>query len=192
MPTYAPPSACVILVPANGAIEPGCDDSLREMERRGYPVWRVRGYSAVDAARNRMATDALSQGFEEMMWIDSDVVFDPNDVEKLRKHNLPLVCGLYAKKGPQQFACEFLKGTPGIRFGKQGGLVEIRYCGFGFTHTRKATFTAIHHKLKLPISNQRFASPLLAFFEPMTVPETAACGRFPKTMLFANGHGEPA
>lgn len=55
MPEPAPPSACVILVPANGLIDPGCEDALRELERRGYAVWRVRGYSQVDAARNQMA-----------------------------------------------------------------------------------------------------------------------------------------
>jgi hypothetical protein len=39
-------------VPVGGAIDPGCEDALREWERRGYAVWRVRGYSAIGAARN--------------------------------------------------------------------------------------------------------------------------------------------
>lgn len=34
-----PPSACVVLVPVGGAIDPGCDDALRELEKRGYPLW---------------------------------------------------------------------------------------------------------------------------------------------------------
>ena len=108
-------------MPVGGAIDPACDDALRELERRGHPVWRVRGYSAVDAARNQMATDALAQGFDELMWIDADIVFHPDDVERLRTHNLPFTCGLYPKKGPRQFACEFLPGTPSVRFGKNGG-----------------------------------------------------------------------
>ena len=33
------------------------------------------------------------------MWIDSDVVFYTDDLERLRAHKLPLVCGIYAKKG---------------------------------------------------------------------------------------------
>ena len=104
------PSACVVLVPVGGAIEAGCDDALRELERRGYAVRRVRGYSAVDAARNQMATDALAAGFDELMWIDSDVVFDPDDVDRLRAHDRPFTCGIYPKKGPRQFACEFAPG----------------------------------------------------------------------------------
>ncbi|MGH7168952.1 MAG: hypothetical protein ACRELF_16275 [Gemmataceae bacterium] len=61
----SPQSRCVVLVPVGGAIDPGCEDSLRELERRGYPVWRMRGYSAIDAARNQLASDALAQGFNE-------------------------------------------------------------------------------------------------------------------------------
>jgi hypothetical protein len=57
---FAPPSACVVLVPVGGTLDPACDDALRDLERRGHPVWRVRGYSAVDAARNQLATDALA------------------------------------------------------------------------------------------------------------------------------------
>ena len=164
-------SACVILVPVGGAIDRGCDDALKELERRGYPVWRVRGYSAVDAARNQMATDALSQGFDELMWIDSDVVFYPDDVERLRAHGLPFTCGLYPKKGPRQFACEFLPGTQNVRFGVHGGLTEIRYCGFGFTHTREVVYDRIKEQLDLPVCNLRFGSPLVPFFEPMVVPD---------------------
>src|SRR5579885_3317312 len=60
-------SRCVVLGPVGGPIDPGCEDGLRELERRGYVVWRVRGYSAIDAARNQMASDALAQGFDELM-----------------------------------------------------------------------------------------------------------------------------
>jgi hypothetical protein len=95
------------------------------LERRGYAVWRVRGYSAIDAARNRMAGDALAQGFDALMWIDGDIVFAADDVDKLRRHNLPLVCGIYPKKARREFACAFLPQTRQVRFGVAGGLLEI-------------------------------------------------------------------
>jgi predicted O-methyltransferase YrrM len=171
MPELAPPSACVVLVPIGGPLDQACDDALRELERRGHPVWRVRGYSAVDAARNQLATDALGKGFAEVMWVDADVAFDPNDVARLRAHNLPFTCGLYPKKGPRQFACEFLPGTPSVRFGKHGGLTEVRYCGFGFTHVRREVFEAVQAHAALPVCNQRFGSPLVPFFEPTSIPE---------------------
>jgi hypothetical protein len=47
------------------------------------------------------------------MWVDADVVFDPDDADRLRRHDdRPFTCGLYPKKGPRQFACEFFPGTP--------------------------------------------------------------------------------
>jgi predicted O-methyltransferase YrrM len=159
------------LVPVGGAIDPGCDDALRELERRGYPVWRYRGYSAVDAVRNQMATDAVGRGFAETFWVDADVAFDPDDVDRLRAHDLPFTCGVYPKKGPRQFACEFLSGTPAVRFGKRGGLVEVRYCGFGFVHVRREVFLEVQRRLALPVCNRRFESPLVPFFEPTAVPD---------------------
>jgi hypothetical protein len=169
MTDLTPPSACVVLVPAGGPVEPGCDDALRELERRGYAVWKYRGYSAVDAARNQLATDALAAGFAELMWVDADVVFDPTDVARLRAHGLPFTCGLYPKKGPRQFACEFLPDTPGVRFGREGGLLPIRYCGFGFTHVRREVFEAVQRHAALPVCNLRFGKPLVPFFQPTCV-----------------------
>ena len=61
------PARCVVLVPVGGAMEPGCEDALKALEIKGYPVRRVRGYSAIDAARCQMATDALGDGFDELM-----------------------------------------------------------------------------------------------------------------------------
>ena len=62
-----------MLVPFSTFIHQECEDALKELERRGYPVRRVGGYAAIDQGRNQMATDALLDGFEETLWIDSDV-----------------------------------------------------------------------------------------------------------------------
>jgi hypothetical protein len=167
----SPTSRCVILVPVGGAIDPGCEDGLRELERRGYPVWRVRGYSAIDAARNQMASDALAQGFDELMWIDADIVFEADDVDKLRRHNLPLVCGLYPKKSPRQLACSLLPHTRRLVFGLQGGLFEILYCGFGFVLTRRVVYETMQRQLNLPLCNQRFPSTVLPYFAPLVAGE---------------------
>ena len=167
----ADPRQCVILVPVGGAIDPGCDDGLHELERRGYPVWRIRGYAAIDAARNQMASDALARGFKELMWIDADIVFDPNDVDKLRRRELPLVCGIYPKKSRRQFACSFLPQTRQVDFGIKGGVIEILYCGFGFVLTRRKVYETMQQQLRLPVCNQRFESPLLPYFAPWIIGE---------------------
>jgi len=161
------PARCVILVPVGGALDPGCEDGLRELERRGHPVRRVRGFSQIDVGRSQIATDALAAGFDELMWIDSDVAFDPNDVEKLRSHGRPFTCGLYPKKGLRQFANNFLPGTAQVRFGPHGGLLDILYCGFGFTHTRREVYDTVRRLPELAECNRGFHQSLVPYFAPL-------------------------
>src|SRR5271165_5180857 len=91
-------SRCVILVPAGRYIEPHCEFSLRQLEAQGHAVRRLYGFAQIDVARNRLASEAIADGFEELMWIDSDIAFEPQSVQRLRSHGLPIVCGLYPKK----------------------------------------------------------------------------------------------
>ena len=110
------PRRCVILVPFSSTIIPPCERALEELERRGYDVRRVGGYAAIDQGRNQMATDALLDGYEETMWIDADVGFHPDSVERLRSHALPMVCGIYPQKAKRALACHVLPGAPSITF----------------------------------------------------------------------------
>lgn len=161
------PRRCVVLVPYSGYIYPECDQSLKELERRGYQVRRVGGYAAIDQGRNQLSTDALIDGFEETLWIDSDVAFDPDDVEKLRRHSLPMVCGIYPQKGKRALACHVAIDTPKVVFGQQGGLIELLYAGTGFLHIRREVYMKVQSQLNLPICNERFGHPMIPFFLPM-------------------------
>ena len=164
-------SRCVILVPVGHYIEPTCDEALRALEGRGHPVRRVRGYSAIDQGRNQIATDALRAGFEELMWIDSDVAFEPGAVDQLRSHGQPIVCGVYPKKGKRAFACNFPPEATQVTFGKGGGLIEVPYAGAGFLYTRREVYEAIQQRLRLPVCNERFGPPMIPFFHPMIIPD---------------------
>jgi hypothetical protein len=161
------PRRCVVLVPVSQYVEPWCEEGLRELERRGYEVRRVRGFSAIDVGRSQMATDALAAGYEELMWIDSDIAFSADDVEKLRRHRLPLVGGIYAKKLRQEFACAFLPEMKELIFGREGGLLEVLYAGFGFMHTRRELYEKMQEGLQLPICNERFGAKMIPYFAPL-------------------------
>ena len=180
----ASPSKCVVLVPVGGVIDPHCEQALHGLERRGYTVRRVQGFSAIDYGRCVLACEALAKGYDEMMWIDSDVVFHPDNVERLRQHDKPLVCGVYAKKSRPEFACDFLPGTPKISFGADGGLHEIRYGGFGFVHVRRAVFETIRENLKLPECNKRFGKAIYPYFLPMLVADGRGTWYLPEDYAF--------
>jgi hypothetical protein len=166
-------SSCIILVPIGSTIDPACEQALHVLERRGYTVRRSYDFSAIDFGRSVLASNALAEGFDELLWVDSDMVFHPDDVEKLRGHGLPIVAGIYAKKSRAEFACEFLHATPQIVFGKGGDLHEIRYAGCGFMLTRRAAYDQIRRQLALPECNQRFGLPIVPYFLPMLVPDGA-------------------
>ncbi|MGO8745687.1 MAG: class I SAM-dependent methyltransferase [Thermoguttaceae bacterium] len=163
-------SKCAILVPVGSHVEPACEEALRELERRGYAVRRVRGFSAIDQGRNQMATDALAAGFEETMWIDSDIGFDPAAVDRLRSHPLPIVCAIYPKKGKRELACHVMPGTRQIVFGQGGGLIEILYAGTGFLLVRREVYAEMRRQLQLPSCNDAWGTPMLPFFQPMVKP----------------------
>jgi hypothetical protein len=161
---------CVVLVPVAATIDPRCEVALGALERRGYAVRRVLGYSAIDFGRSSMASLALADGFDEFLWIDSDIVFHPDDVERLRGHGVPLVGGVYAKKGKPEFACEFLPDTRQMTLGTGGGLVEVRYLGSGFLLARREVYEGIRQMLELPECNQQFGRPIVPYYLPMLLP----------------------
>ena len=164
------PRRCVVLVPYIGSIVPPCERGLQELERRGYHVRRVGGYAAIDQGRSQMATDALLDGYEETMWIDSDVEFHPDSVDRLRSHGLPITCGIYPQKGKRALASHVLPGTLQVVFGKGGGLTEILYAGAGFLHVRREVYLTIQCELRLPMCNERFRTPMVPFFYSMLHP----------------------
>ena len=98
-------------------------------------------------ARNQLATDALAQGFEELFWLDADTEFEVEAVERLRSHNLPIISGIYAKKGQRDFASRLLPGTTKITFGQAGGVMEIMYAATGFLLTQRKVYDDIRQQL---------------------------------------------
>lgn len=114
-----------------------------------------------------MATDALIDGFEETLWIDSDVAFHPDEVEKIRAHRLPIVTGIYPQKGRRALASHIRPGQPSMTFGKNGSLLEILYAGAGFMHVRREVYQQVQEQLNLPIVNDRFGHPMIPFFQPL-------------------------
>ncbi|WP_227980366.1 hypothetical protein [Nocardia spumae] len=165
------PSRCVVLVPTQGSIAPDFARNLTGLERRGYQVRLVTGFAAIDQGRSQMATDALRDGFEGLMWIDSDIDFEVAAVDRLLAHDLPIVCGIYAKKGVRGLACHVLPGTGNILFGEGGGLVEIKYAATGFLFTRRDVYDTVAEHEKLPVCNMRFDRPTVPYFLPMLVPD---------------------
>ena len=63
-----------------------------------------------------------------------------------------------------------MPGTPRMTFGKAGGLNELLYAGAGFLHVRRQVYLTVQHRLNLPMTNERFGSPMIPFFQPLLHP----------------------
>lgn len=135
--------SCVVLVPVHSVLEPETESGLRELASRGYPIRFLKGASDIVLARITMATQAMRDGYAETFWIDGDVTFNPDDVDRIRQHGKPFVAGLYPRKGRAEFAAKFKDDTLGATFGTGGGLMAMQYVGFGFTHVRREVYEAM-------------------------------------------------
>lgn len=149
-----------------GFIEPQCEQGLRQLESAGWDVWRRPGSAALDRERSRLATEALDAGFDALLWVDSDQVFDADAAATLDALNVPFVSALIARRGVRDFACVFADGTERVTVGEGGGPLEVRYVGCGFTLVRRAAFEAVAKHFGLP----RVLDPggaIVPFYLPM-------------------------
>jgi hypothetical protein len=161
------PSTCVILVPVAHHIEPACDEALRELERRGYVVWRKWGFSAIDQGRCLLAQQALDAGFRELFWIDADIAFWADDVDKVRSLGLSIVAGAYPVKGWPTMTMEPLdKGLP-IHFGPGAPLVSLRYAATGFLYTHRRVYHMMRLMLELPTARVWGQHSVTPWFLPL-------------------------
>jgi hypothetical protein len=164
---------CIVLVPAYGPIEPGCEQALHELERRGYPTRRVYGYSDIALGRCELASEAYEEGYEEFLWVDTDINFNPDDVEKIRSHGLPLCGGLYARKNGHGFAVMWRNTGVEyqVTFGKDGGLIEVDGVGCGFLHIRREVYTVIEGQGLSERCNRQFGKIFVTHYVPLVVDE---------------------
>lgn len=159
----------VILCPFLTHVEPACERGLREAEAAGFEVRRYAATAAVDRTRGDAAHAALTGGAEAILWIDSDVAFTVAEVRALCAHRLPVVAGLYPKKGVRDFAVHLERGTTELGVGDAGGLYDVRYVGAGFLYTERVVFDDVRRHFGLPICNTRFGAPTVPYFLPMVI-----------------------
>src|SRR5580698_3239645 len=162
-------SRCIVLVPHRDGIDSACETGLRALEALGYPVRRSDASAAIDRTRSEMATRALSDGYEELLWIDSDIGFEPEAVDRLRSHALPIVGGLFARRGVVQFGCRFLPNTGELTLGEGGGRAEVRYVGTAFLLTHRRVYEDVARHFSLPVCNATTDAPAAPYFLPMVI-----------------------
>ena len=161
----------VALVPHLHGVDWECEQGLRRLEEEGVKVVRRVGSSAIDAARNDLASNALHDGFEAMIFIDADIGFDAEDALRLLARPEPVLCGIYAKKGLRGLASHFGEGIDEVLFGPDAaGPYPVRYAATGFLRIKSWALRRMIDRLDLPLCNTRWGRGVWPFFMPMIVP----------------------
>lgn len=133
--------------------------------------------SLIYDSRNRLSKKAVEEGFDRILWLDSDMVFQPDLLERLSERldaGYQMVSGLYFKR--KQPICPVLYKECGA-FEKDGkhtvyattyddypkdSLFEIAACGFGGVMMTTELVKQVADQFGLPFS------PILGFGEDLS------------------------
>lgn len=115
---------------------------LTELGIKAY-VQHVIGNSNLPRARNELVADFLASNFDDLIFIDDDMGWDPNDVVRLLASDQDVIGGVGAKKvacedsDPQKWCMRTLDG-PLVQDAM--GAIEVEAVGTGFLKVSRAVF----------------------------------------------------
>ncbi len=152
-------------------------DLLVHCINKGYKINIIQRYSCnIYYVRNMCLGADVRRGedqkpfdgkldYDYMMWIDSDVVFTPEQFERLLSHDKDIVSGLYKMEDNTHYACvehwnesEFLKNghfkfiKPSDIEYRKNQLIDVNYVGFGFILVKRGVFESLKYPYFRPNS----------------------------------------
>lgn len=97
------------------------------------------GDSLVSRARNTLTAKFLASDCTHLLFIDSDLIFSGEQVERLLSHNEDVAGGFYPKKkeGELEWVCNAKLDGSHV---DARGLQEVRYMGTGFLLIKRGVF----------------------------------------------------
>ena len=127
----------LIAIPSYEGLQPEFVRSLTELESqlREDNVWfeiKIISGTLVHTARDRLAQHAVKHHFEEVLWIDDDMVFDCHLYEDLKMCGKDMVCGLFVSRHFPYVSCLFRSLIPVERISVYPDeAFKVAGCGFG-------------------------------------------------------------
>jgi GT2 family glycosyltransferase len=136
--------------------------------RQSCNIYYVRNMclgADVMRGKNQKPFDGMLD-YDYLMWIDSDILFTPRQIEKLLCHEMDIVSGIYLMEGGRALATvmewdeEFFEKhgyfqfmTPKEIEGKSD-LIEVSYTGMGFMLIKRGVFEKMEYPWFRPIEKQ--------------------------------------
>lgn len=119
---------------------------LLDKEGIGYDVFILGGNCHVDDSRNGCVREFLLTDCTDLVFIDADVGWRPQDLVKLIKYDRDIVAGVYPKKTDEE---EYPVHMPGGEiWSDKDGLVEVYGAPTGFMRIRRSVLEMMCEKFK--------------------------------------------
>lgn len=166
----------LIAIPCMSMVHTMFMASLIQLKVEGEIEFSMTDSSLIYDARNRLSQKAVEEGFDRVLWLDSDMTFDRDTFQKLSKRMdegynivsglyfkrrdpiLPVVykeCGSYEKDGDTLPIAREYSDYP-------DGIFEIAGCGFGCVMMSTKVLKEVAETYGLPFS------PILGFGEDLS------------------------
>lgn len=167
----------LIAIPCLDMVHTGFMLSLLALQKPGECQFGVSSSSLVYDSRNNLAKKAVSEGFDRILWLDSDMRFEPDLMKRLGERmdeGLDFVSGIYFSRScpsrPVFYEkVGFLhngdsvtpKAVPFTSYEK-GETIEVEGAGFGIAMVSVKMVKDVVEKYGLPFS------PILGFGEDLS------------------------
>lgn len=108
--------------------------------------------SAVHRARNQLSKSFLESHHDRLMFIDSDIEFDPNDIGRLWQMDADIAVGLYPMKKIGSAKAAWVDGELVTELPEED--FEVDYAGTGFMMIKREVFEAMKEHVELEKTEQ--------------------------------------
>lgn len=144
----ASPVRAFLAVPSYGGLEPSFVASLYgsqyALRAAGIPATLdlLTGHCHVDDSRNVLVRDFLESDCTDLVFLDSDVGWQAQDLVRLLLVDRDIVAGVYPlKQSPQKFP---IRPIPGEIWSESDGCVEVEGVPTGFLRIRRHVLEALY------------------------------------------------
>ena len=168
----------MVAVPCMDMVHTDFMISLTGMQHDGNVSFVYVKSSLVYDARNGLANQAINNGFDRVLWLDSDMIFEPDLLKRLSADldaGMDMVCGLYTTRRPPIKPAIFAE--IGVEMHDDGtakpiaktyheypkdSVFEVAACGFAGVLVKTSLLREVKSKYGLPFS------PVLGFGEDIS------------------------
>ena len=130
---------------------------LRTAKKGAVEPFMVEG-SLVYDSRDSIAKFAVENDFDYVLYVDSDMVFGSEDLNRLLSHNTDICSGLYVTRDGESRNVSYSEVITRRRFPRRdsklitdlatSGYGEISACGFGFCLIRTSVLKSMYKRYK--------------------------------------------